>query len=139
MERDLKIKGWYQEYHRELFWDLLCFCCILMTLTQTFAHLSAFADDCILYWFIETSEDHKHLQCDLNSLIQWIIQWQMKLSPEKCITLRCTRSPTPCYTVYSIDKQPLQVVDQYTYLGVKLSYTVPWHTCMVSSYPGNSK
>ena len=60
----------------------------------------------------------------------------MKLNPEKCITLRCTRSPTPCHAVYLIDKQPLQVVDQYTYLGVKLHSSM---TCMVPSYPGNCK
>ena len=29
-----------------------------------------FADDCILCRIIEACEDHQHLQCDLNSLLQ---------------------------------------------------------------------
>ena len=55
------------------------------------------------------------------------MQWQMKLNPEKYVTLRCTRSPTPHHqAVYSINKQPLQVVDQYTYLGVRLHSSMTW-------------
>ena len=41
-----------------------------------------FAEDCILYRIIETSQDHQQLQYDLNSLIQYTMQWQMKLNPE---------------------------------------------------------
>ena len=98
-----------------------------MTLTQTFAYLSAFL--LMIAYYIEllkTPDDHEHLQSDLNSLIQRTMQWEMKLNPEKCITLRCTRSLTPYQVLYSINKQPLQVVDQYTYLGVRLHSSMAW-------------
>ena len=54
------------------------------------------------------------------------MQWQMKLNPEKCVTLRCTRSPTPHKTTYLINEQLLQVVDQHVYLGVKLHSSMSW-------------
>ena len=54
------------------------------------------------------------------------MQWQMKLNPEKCIILRCTRSPTPYQAAYSISKRPLQVMDQYTYFGVRLHSSMTW-------------
>ena len=50
------------------------------------------------------------------------MQWQMKLNPEKCVTLRCTRS----LHHIRINKQPLQVVDQYTYLEVRLHNSMTW-------------
>ena len=30
-----------------------------------------FADDCVLYRIIKTTEDHDHLQQDLNTLVEW--------------------------------------------------------------------
>ena len=50
----------------------------------------------------------------------------MRLNPGKCVTLRCTRSPTPLKTTYLINEQPLQVVDQHVYLGVKLHSSMSW-------------
>ena len=68
-----------------------------------------FTDDYILYWIIETPKDHQHLQCDLNSLIHWTRQWQMKLNQEKCVTLRCTRPPTPYQATYSLLINPCKL------------------------------
>ena len=56
----------------------------------------------------------------------WTMQWQMKLNLENCVTLRFTRSPTPYQAVHLINKQPLHVVDQYTYLGVRLHSSMTW-------------
>ena len=54
-----------------------------------------FADDCVLYRVIKSTEDHKHLQQDLNTLVEWTEQWQMTLNPAKCVTLNCTWSLLP--------------------------------------------
>ena len=138
-ERDLKIKGHYQEYHRELFWDPLCFFDTLMTLMGTFVHLSAFL--LMIANYIELSnfeafEDHQHLQCDLNSLTQWTMQWKMKLNPEKCEALRCTRSPTPYQVVYLINNQPTLASHGSIYLPG--SQVTQFHD-MVPSQPGYCK
>ena len=44
--------------------------------------------------------------------------------PRKCVTLRCTRSPTPYQAAYLINNQPLHAVDQI-YL-VKLHSSMTW-------------
>ena len=50
-----------------------------------------FADDCVLYKVIKLTEDHDHLQQDLNTLVEWTKQWQIILNPAKCVALSCTR------------------------------------------------
>ena len=56
-----------------------------------------FANDCIPYQIIKTPdhEDHQHLQCNLKLPNTMDHARAMKLNSEKCVTLRCTRSPTP--------------------------------------------
>ena len=66
-------------YHKELF---LLYINDIDTYICSSIHL--FADDCILYRIIESLKHLKTintwLYCDLNSLIQWTTQWQMKLN-----------------------------------------------------------
>ena len=65
-----------------------------------------FADDCVLYRVIKSTEDHEHLQQDLNTLVKWTEQWQMILNPAKCVTLNCTRSLSPSVAAYFINNTP---------------------------------
>ena len=114
---------------------LICEQSSVFTCTDICSSICLFADDCILYRIIEAPEDHQQLQSDLNSLMRWTMQWQIKLNSEKCVTLRCTRSPTPHKTTYLINEQPLQVVDQQVYLGVKLHiYIAQCHGHIISRY-----
>ena len=85
-----------------------------------------FADDCVLYRVIKTTEDHDHLQQDLNILVEWTKQWQMILNPSKCVALNCTRSLSPSLTAYSINNTLLQSVEQHKYLGVLLHNSISW-------------
>ena len=85
-----------------------------------------FADDCVLYRTIKTTEDHDHLQEDLNTLVEWTKQWQMTLNPTKCVTLNCTRSLSPSLAAYSINNILLQSVDQHKYLGMLLHNSMSW-------------
>ena len=75
-----------------------------------------FADDCVLYRIIKTTEDHDHLQQDLNAVVEWTKQWQMTLNSTKCVTLNCTRSLSPSLAAYCINNILLQSVDQHKYL-----------------------
>ena len=43
-----------------------------------------FADDCVLYRVIKSSEDCRYLQEDLNHLVHWTNLWQMNLNSDKC-------------------------------------------------------
>ena len=69
-----------------------------------------FADECVLYRVIKTTEDHDHLQQDLNTLVEWTKQWQVILNPAKCVALNCTRSSSPSLTAYFINDTLLQSV-----------------------------
>ena len=82
-----------------------------------------FADDCVLYRVIKSTE---HLQQDLNTLVKWTEQWQMILNPAKCVTLNCTRSWLPSVAAYFINKTPLNSVEQHKYLGVMMNKSMSW-------------
>ena len=46
--------------------------------------------------------------------------------PRKMCSTEVYQIPTPYQAVYLINNQPLQVMDQYTYLGVKLHSLMTW-------------
>ena len=54
-----------------------------------------FADDCILYRQIRTQQDCAILQDDLNNLAAWEQKWGMAFHPDKCSTIRISRSRKP--------------------------------------------
>jgi len=93
--------------------------------TNTTSSICLFADDCVFYKIIKSSQNHL-LQQDLNNLVQWADTWQMKLNIEKCVTMPCTRSPAPIPTVYLINKHSLKIVNQHDDLGVRLHSSVTW-------------
>ena len=81
---------------------------------------------CVLYKVIKSTEDHDHLQQDLNTLVEWTKQWQMTLNPAKCVALSCTQSLSPSLATYSINNILLQSVEQHKYLGVLLHNSMSW-------------
>ncbi|MCW4309230.1 MAG: reverse transcriptase family protein [Candidatus Thiodiazotropha endolucinida] len=87
-----------------------------------------FADDCIIYQTIKSLEDCLQLQDDLNSLAEWEKKWGMLFHPEKCSTLRVTKSQSPVLYDYSLKGQILQAESQSKYLGVDLTSKLSWNT-----------
>ena len=49
-----------------------------------------FADDTKCYRAIRTTEDVKHLQCDLDGINKWCQTWRMNLNQSKCDLLSVT-------------------------------------------------
>ena len=83
--------------------------------------LRLFADDCLLYRTIKSTEDSAILQKDLELLSHWATVWQMKFNVFKCIVIHCTRSLTPAQYHYKLSNITLTTKDQHPYLGI--SYT----------------
>jgi hypothetical protein len=54
-----------------------------------------FADDCVLYRRIRSTEDTNALQDDLNSLQNWERDWLMEFHPEKCQVLHISNMRNP--------------------------------------------
>ena len=83
--------------------------------------LRLFADDCILYRTITSSEDSIQLQRDLDSIFEWSQLWQMNFNIKKCVVLRCYRITSRILTSYSLAGQLLECVKEHSYLSVILN------------------
>ena len=77
------------------------------------SNINLFADDCAVYHKIETEEDNKLVQDDLNLLHNWGIRWNMDFNVSKCFSMMVTlyRNVIPCN--YHINGVPVQNVDSY--------------------------
>ena len=49
-----------------------------------------FADECLLYWRINSPADAVILQQDLDRLQKWEADWLMQFNPDKCDVIRIT-------------------------------------------------
>ena len=54
-----------------------------------------FADDCVCYRTIETEDDCRKLQDDIEHLGQWAATWGMRFQPTKCSIITFARKKTP--------------------------------------------
>ena len=59
---------------------------------QITSELGLFADDSLLYGFVNNISSAEMLQSDLNKLLVWSEKWQMAFNASKCFLLRVTRS-----------------------------------------------
>ena len=51
------------------------------------SNIRLFADDCVVYRQIDSTQDHVILQEDLNNLFDWSNTWQMKFNVDKCVIM----------------------------------------------------
>ena len=65
--------------------------------------LHMFADDCLLYRIIESTEDTIKLQQDLKILSEWANTWQLTFNVTKCAVIRCTRITHPTIHNYTLN------------------------------------
>jgi len=79
-----------------------------------------FADDCLLYRSIATTDDIDIIQQDLYCLEQWANKWLMKFNTMKCVALTVTNKTHPIYSEYSLYNQKLELVSEAKYLGLTL-------------------
>ena len=96
----------------------------LPEVTQSEARL--FADDCLLYRPIKTTEDTKILQQDLSALEKWEKEWQMAFHPEKCVAIQVTTKRSTISADYTLHNHHLEVVDSSKYLGVTINNNLKW-------------
>ena len=59
---------------------------------QITSELGLFAEDSVLYGFVNNISSAEVLQGDLNKLVVWSEKWQMAFNASKCFLLRVTRS-----------------------------------------------
>ena len=90
------------------------------------SRIRLYADDILLYRTINTSDDNKLLQDDLDTLLNWSKTWQMSFNPSKCIHLNITNKHFPMQTSYYLGEYIIQQLQSATYLGVKIDQRLKW-------------
>ena len=90
------------------------------------SNVRLFADDCVVYRTVSSTDDCLQLQDDLESLEEWEKLWCMSFNPIKCNTISITRKRKKIKYQYSLHSKILEDVDSATYLGVELSDDLAW-------------
>ena len=86
-----------------------------------------FADDTALDRKIESPEDARILQSDLDELEKWEHEWDMCFHPDKCNVVHVSRSKKIIETDYYLHGHKLESVKSTKYLGVTLSNDGEFH------------
>ena len=82
-----------------------------------------FADDTKCFRIINDPTDSITLQQDINSLVEWTTEWNLKFNPSKTFQLSF-KSRIP--TTYTMESLPITKVDNYCDLGIILSSNLSW-------------
>ena len=66
-----------------------------------------FSDDSVIYLEINSQDDVKILQQDLETVFAWAQKWRMKFNASKCQHIAITKKPKPVNTRYMVDGQAI--------------------------------
>ena len=85
-----------------------------------------FADDCAIFRTISCIKDCEDLQSDLYRLCYWTQLWQLGLNQSKCKVMRITNKRKTFHYTYSLNSAPLEWVDTFKYLGMRINSRQTW-------------
>lgn len=89
--------------------------------------IKLFADDCVIYREVKTTNHTVLLQADLDHILDWCTKCKMSLNPTKCKVMRFSRRAASVAPAYNIHSTTLSVVTCYKYLGVLLTSNLTWN------------
>lgn len=90
------------------------------------SQIRLFADDCVIYREIDSSEDSLKLQVDLQQIEVWCNKWGMSLNYSKCKAMHITRRTHRIEHHYTLSSSQIETVEEYKYLGVLISSNLRW-------------
>ena len=76
--------------------------------------------------YISSHHDCVALQNNVNHLFRWTQKWQLSLNISKCKMMRVTNKKKLISYTYCLNNSPLEWVDTYKYLGVKIQSKLVW-------------
>ena len=87
-----------------------------------------FADDCVLYSMVDTNQaSSEEIRHGLTKVVEWCDKWLMKLNVKKCAAMRISRKKDIVTPSYNIRGDQIDVVNEYKYLGVKMTKNLSWN------------
>jgi hypothetical protein len=87
-----------------------------------------FADDCVCKRVIDSTEDCKILQNDIDKLGSWARKWGMRFQPIKSIMMKLTRKKKHHIDFeYQLEGSKLEFIDNIKYLGVHIANDLRWN------------
>ena len=86
-----------------------------------------FADDTLVYLSVQSEEDARCLQVDLDRIADWGNRWMMEFNPTKCQVLRVARSRQVVNHQYSLCGKNLEICSSAKYLGITISSDLRWN------------
>ena len=86
-----------------------------------------YADDVLMYSYINSKDVCISLQKDLTALEQWSHKWQMAFNPTKCKFLRITNKKPPLTHSYYIATSLIKEITSIKYLGVRIDNKLTWN------------
>ena len=93
------------------------------------SEIRLFADDCVCYRQIDSTEDTSKLQKDIAQLGKWARKWSMRFQPVKCNIMQFTRKRIKkINAVYSKEGTVFENVKTIKYLGATISKDLKWNT-----------
>lgn len=90
--------------------------------------IALFADDSKCSIVIESLQDCKSLQKDLDGLHRWSVNWHLKFNTSKCEVLTVTRKHLPFRYDYKLSNSLFKHVSEVKDLGVTISSDITWDT-----------
>ena len=89
---------------------------------------SLFADDLLMYRIINTSEDYKELQSDVDIVCNWVDENKLAFNRNKCKYMVVSRLKSRAQLVEPmlLLGEPIERVSSYKYLGVILTDYLSW-------------
>ena len=94
---------------------------------QIHSKVRLFADDTAIYLTVDSKNNCKTLQQDLQKLEAWEKNWELDFNPSKCQVLHISRSRNPIKHPYIHHGQVLQEVDHAKYLGLDINRDSSWN------------
>ena len=93
------------------------------------SEIRLFADDCVCYRQVDSTEDTSKLQKDIDQIGKWARTWSMRFQPVKCNIMQLTRKQIKkINAIYSLEETVLEIVDNIKYLALTISKDSKWKT-----------
>ena len=99
----------------------------LPSVIQGNCYTALYADDSKVYKEINSLEDNLQLQEQLDNLVRWSEDWQLKFNSTKCTYMSITRRISPFHFIYNINGTPLIKVQQMKDLGLVIQDNLMWN------------